>query len=94
MPARIGQGTYSGVYSGGDYGTVTIVVDAQGNATCDFFQFAQFLSIIKLLDGDHRFFVGCQLRDAERRHLPLVRQQQSEQRTGQCHHRLLGRRYE
>jgi len=39
----IGQGTYSSVYSGGDYGTVTIVVDAQGNATCDFFSSPNFV---------------------------------------------------
>ena len=30
-------GTYTGIYSGGDYGPVTIVIDAQGNVTCDFF---------------------------------------------------------
>jgi len=33
----IGVGTYTGIYTGGDYGTVTIVVDAQGNVSCDFF---------------------------------------------------------
>lgn len=35
--ASVGAGTYTGTYSGDDYGPVTIVVDAQGNATCDFF---------------------------------------------------------
>ena len=39
----IGAGTYSGIYTGGDYGTVTIVVDAQGNATCDFFSSPNFI---------------------------------------------------
>ena len=39
----IGPGTYSGIYSGGDYGVVTIVVDAQGNVTCDFFSSPNFV---------------------------------------------------
>lgn len=41
--AALGQGTYTGVYSGDDYGTVTIVVDAQGNVTCDFFSSPGFV---------------------------------------------------
>lgn len=39
----IGQGTYNGIYTGGDYGTVTVVVDAQGNVTCDFFSSPNFI---------------------------------------------------
>jgi hypothetical protein len=35
-------GTYTGIYSGGnDFGTVTIAIDAQNNATCDFYSTPQ-----------------------------------------------------
>lgn len=39
----ITQGTYTGIYSGDDYGTVTIAIDAQGNVTCDFLSTPKFL---------------------------------------------------
>lgn len=38
----ITQGTYTGIYSGDDYGTVTISIDAQGKVTCDFMSTPKF----------------------------------------------------
>jgi hypothetical protein len=34
--AASAQGTYTGIYTGDDFGTVTIVIDSQGKVTCDF----------------------------------------------------------
>ncbi|MFT3792667.1 MAG: hypothetical protein QM741_16725 [Rudaea sp.] len=65
--APLGTGTYTGIYSGNDYGTVTIVVDAQGNVTCDFFSSPGFVHYqgTGTVDTTSWFLVNCATPDSD-----------------------------
>ena len=68
--ATVGAGTYVGVYSGGDYGTVTIVVDSQGNVTCDFFSSPNFIHHqgTGTVDTTSWFLVNCTTPNSDPNH--------------------------
>jgi hypothetical protein len=60
--AALGEGTYTGIYTGSDYGAVTIVVDAQSNVTCDFFSsptFTHYQSSGTVNTGATWFLINC-----------------------------------
>lgn len=60
--AVLGQGTYTGIYTGDDYGALTIVVDSQGNVTCDFFSspgFVHYQSTGTVDTGSSWFLINC-----------------------------------
>ena len=69
--AAVGQGTYTGIYTGDDYGTVTIVVDAQGNVTCDFFSspgFVHYQATGTVDTGSSWFLINCTSADSASYH--------------------------